>query len=216
MQQNYINNAILLTLAGVVIGVAGIVAYYQELRWLFIVSVILCIAQLVLTHFYEPLKDEMFPYLAVCLVVGYYLTDNIPDASCFGICLYYATAFIFSIVLSIIPMQFVMIVVPIVGIVAYFLNAEQIFLTIAAFCFVHFLIKHFRGKNPHFAMDVFLWCMAFGVSLLVSKDTDVYMSVKMLKGMLWGSVVYYIVVALYAFYCVRFKKGERQSYQDNA
>lgn len=203
MQQNYLRNAILLALAGVAIGATGIVAYYQQPRWLFIVCTLLSIAQLVLSLFFEPMKDEMYSYLGACLVVGYYLTDSIPDAACFGICFHYATAFIFSMVLSFISVPIVLIVVPVGGVVAYFLNAEHLFMVLSTFCFIYFLVKHFRGKNAHFAMDVFLWSATFGVSFLFLRNTDTYTSVKILKGLLWGSATYYIVMAIYAFYCVR-------------
>lgn len=207
MQQNSIKSVILLALAGGAIGAAGLIAYYQQIRWLFIICAILCIAQLILVHFFEPLKDEMYPYLAACLAVGYYLTDSIPDTACFSLCLYYATAFIFSIVLSLIPLQIVLIIIPIGSIVAFILNVELLFLATGAFCFVYFLVKHSRGKNPNFAMGAFLLCVAFGVSMLFTRSTDTFLSVKILKGLLWGSAVYYIVVAIYAFYCARIKKG---------
>ena len=194
-------------LTGVSFGATGLIAYYQQTRWLLIVCSIVCSIQLILS-FFEPLKDEMFSCLAVCLTIGYYLTDSIPDAAMFGICLYYATAVIFSILLAVIPLQFILIVVPIVSLVAYFINAEHLFLTTAVFCLVCFNVKHFRGKNPSFAMDVFLWCSVFGGSLLAARGTDALMSVRIIKGVLWGSAAYYIVVAIYAMYCSRSKKDE--------
>lgn len=93
--QNNTKNVLLLALVGVAIGVTGLIAYYQQISWLFILCTILCIVQFAIDSFLEPLKDEVFPYLATCLAIGYYLTDNILDTACFGICLYYATALFF-------------------------------------------------------------------------------------------------------------------------
>ena len=44
------------------------------------------------------------------------------------------------------------------------------------------------------------------------RGADAYMSVKMLKGVLWGSAAYYIVIPLYAFYRIRVKKEKWQDY----
>ena len=206
--QNNLKNTILLALIGVAIGAVGLVAYYQHIQWLLIACAIICAIQFTLAHFAEPMKDESYPYLATCFAVAYYLTDNIPDAIYYGACLYYATALVFLYLLSVISriILLVSIVVPIGSLVAYFLHAEPVFIATATFCFVYFLVKHFRGKNPSFAMDVFLWCTAFGIGLLFQRDTDTYTSVKIIKGMLWGSAAYFIVGLLYAFYHAYIKK----------
>ncbi len=204
MQDNNAKLMLLITSFIVAIAATGLVGYYQEIRWLFITSTVISATQFIASVFVQPLKDEMIPWLASCLAIGYFLTGNIPDAACFGICLYVTTAFINMLI----PVQLLLFVVPVGCIVAYFLGAENVFIATAVYCLTNFVVKHFRGKNPSFAMGWFLLCMTLGVALLILRDTDAYFSVKMLKGLLLGSAAYYIALALYVFYIVRIKKDK--------
>ena len=213
MKEN-LKNTILLVLIGVAIGVAGIIAYYQQITWLFYTCTVLCMVQMLLNIFLGMLQDHTYPYLAACLLVGYYLTGDIPNGLCYGVCLHYATALICLgfYALPIVQML-VFIVLPVTSITAYFLHAEHLFMVIAVFCTLHFIINHLRGKNPPPAMDIFLWCVAFGVGFLQLRDTDAYQSVKFIKGILWGGSAYYIVALLYGWYRVyikheRFQKND--------
>ena len=195
MKEN-IRNTVLLALMGVAIGVAGIIGYYQHIKWLFYTCTVLCLVQLLLNLFLKALQDQMYPYLVACLLTGYFLTGNVLSGLCMGVCLHYATALIYVCI----PIQLSLVVVPIVSIVAFFLHAEKLFMVTAVYCTLYFFIKHFQGKLPAIAMDMLLWSCAFGVGFLQWRDTDTYQSVKIIKGVLWGGSAYYIVSLFYVWY----------------
>lgn len=199
-------NGLLLALMGVAIGIVGIVAYHKSVQWLSYACAILCVLQWVLCMFSEGIRKEMYPYLAACLLGGFYVTGSFTDCLCFGICLYYATGLFYMGLLYVIPYQIVFIFVPVISMIAYFLHYEHVFLLTALYCTVNFQITHYQGKHPAFAMDVFLLCVAFGVGLMTNRGVDSLYSVRIIKGILWGGVAYYIIGFFYAFYHAYIKR----------
>lgn len=204
--ENSIKNVVLLTSLGVLIGVIGVIGYFHQTRWLMMTCAVVCLAQLLMNVFMGLLQDYTYPFLSVCILVGYYISGEIVDGVCLGLCIYYSIAILYMAILAVVPIQIIMIIVPLVSIIAFFVNEEHLFITTALYCTIHFLIAHFRGKLPYYAMNIFLWAIAFGVLFMLQRNTDSYYSVKMLKGILWGGSAYYIVVAMYAFYRIRNNK----------
>lgn len=204
--ENSIKNIVLLTSMGVLIGVVGVIGYFYQIRWLMIACAVVCLFQLLLNIFMGLLQDYTYPFLSVCILVGYYLAGEIVDGVCLGFCLYYSLAILYMGVLAVVPFQIIMIIVPLISLIAFFVNKEHLFVATALFCTINYHIAYFRGKLPHFAMDVLLWAIAFGVMFMLQRNTDSYYSVKLIKGVLWGSSAYYIVVAMYAFYRIRNNK----------
>ena len=192
-------NRLLLALLGVTIGIVGIVAYHKSVQWLSYICTILCIMQWLLCMFSEGIQKEIYPYLAACLLASYYITGSYTNSLCYGICLYYTTGLFYIGLLRFIP-HLLFIVVPIVSLAAYFLHYEQVFMGTATFCTLYFFITHLLGKTPHYAMDVFLLCVAFGVGLMVNRGAESLYSVSIIKGILWGGSAYYIIGILYAFF----------------
>ena len=192
-------NRLFLVLIGIAIGLTGIVAYYKSLQWMLYTCTFLSIMQWVTCMFTRELQNWAYPYLAACLLAGYYITGAFTDCLCYGICLYYATALIYIGMLRFVPLL-LFIVIPIVSIVASFLHYEQVFMVSATFCTVHFLIAHFSGKTPYYAMDDFLLCVAFGVALMASKDTNSLYTMRLIKGILWAGAAHYIIGIIHAFF----------------
>lgn len=196
-------NVIMLAMIGVIIGIAGIVAFHQSLLWLLYACAVICLVQWLLNLLAKQLRPTTIPYLAACCLAGYYISGTYIDGVCYGVCLYYATVFLYSVI----PMQLALIVVPIASIIGYFTNVEQLFIITAVFCTVNFIITHFRGKNPHFAMGIFIACAVIGTILVFSKGTDEYTSIKIVKGLLWGGAAYYIAGVFYAYLWMRKGNG---------
>ena len=199
-------NRLFIALIGAAIGATGIVAYYESIQWIFYTCTFLSIMQWVSCMFTRELQNWAYPYLAACLLVGYYITGSYTNSLCYGICLYYATGLFYMGLLCIIPYQIVFIFVPVISMIAYFLHYEHLFLLTAVYCTVNFLITHFQGKHPSFAMDVFLGCVTFGVLLVGNRNTDSLYSMKIIKGILWAGAAYYIVGSFYAFYHAYIKR----------
>ena len=196
MEDN-IKNRLLLALIGTAIGITGIVAYYESVQWLFYTCAVLSIMQWVSSIITKELQSWAYPYLAACLLAGYYFTGALADFFCYGICLYYATGLLYIGLLYIIPL-FCTTVAPVVCMVAFFLHFEHVFMVTATFCTVHFLIAHFSGKTPSYAMDDFLLCLVFGTILVANKDTDSFYAMRIIKGFLWAGGAYYIVGVIHA------------------
>ena len=165
----------------------------------------LSILQWVSCMFNGELQNRAYPYLAACLLAGYYITGTYTNCLCYGICLYYATGLLYIGLLQYVPYLLFM-VVPIVSMVAYFLHYEQLFMVSATFCTVHFLIAHFSGKTPSYAMDDFLLCVAFGMALMANKETENLFTIKLIKGILWAGAAYHILGILHAFYQAYIKR----------
>ena len=213
--KNNIKNVLLLASIGVLIGIVGIVAYYRDVKWLMVTCAVLCLCQLLVNIFSGLHQDntyQIYPLLAVCLLVGYYITGNIIDSLCYGLCLYYAIAILYLGVLMLVPQQIVFIIVPVVSMIAYIANIEHLFVATGLFCTLSFVIAHLRGKLPSFAMDVYLWCTALGVMLLFQRSTDTYYSVKIIKGAMWAGSAYYIFGLFYAFYQKLIRNNNQQTY----
>ena len=206
--ENNTKNTLLLASVGVLIGIVGMVSYHQQITWLLITCAALCVCQLLVNLFTRMLQDYTYPLLAVCIIVAYYITGNIIEGICYGLCLYYAIALLYIGLLIVIPFQFIMIAVPVTSIIAFFVNAEHLFVATGVFCTLNFIVTHLRGKTPSFAMDVFLWCLVFGEILLFQRDTDNYYFVKILKGILWAGAAYYVFGVLYAYHRVYIKKDK--------
>lgn len=206
--ENNIKNTLLLASVGVLIGIVGMVAYHQHITGLLVTCAVLCICQLFVNFFTGMLQDYTYPLLAVCIVVAYYITGNIFEGICYGLCLYYAIALLYIGMLMVIPFQFIMIVVPVTSIIAFFVNAEHLFIATGIFCTLTFVIAHLRGKLPSFAMDIILWCLVCGEIFMFQRSTDTYYSVRIIKGILWGGSAYYVAGVLYAFYFSHKKKGK--------
>lgn len=204
MEDN-INNRLLLTLIGTAIGITGIVAYYESVQWLFYTCTVLSIMQWVSSIITKELQSWAYPYLAACLLAGYYFTGAFADFFCYGICLYYATGLLYIGLLYIIPL-FCTTVVPAICMVAFFLHYEHVFMVTAVFCTTHFLIAQLLGKNPYFAMNVFLGCVTFGVLLVGNRNTDSLYTMRLIKGILWAGAAYYITMLFYAIYLAYTKR----------
>lgn len=196
---------LIMALIGIVIGVIGILAY-QKANWLFYICASLCWVQFLLSIVTNSLKETAFPFFTVCLIAGYFLTGTVLTGICYGSCLYYAIAFIYSIVLYVVPFQIIMIIVPVVSIIAYFCHAEHLFLLTSLYCTVNYLVALFKGRLPFSTMEIFLCCMSVGVILFTNRESVSLHSIQIIKGFLWGGAAYYVVVALYSFYRVFINK----------
>jgi len=212
---NSIKNVIILTSLGVLIGVVGIIAYFHQTRWLMIACAVVCLAQLLINVFMGLLQDYTYPFLSVCILVGYYLSGEIVDGICLGLCLYYSIAILYMGILAVVPFRIIMIIVPLVSIIAFFVNEEHLFITTALFCSLNFCIAYFRRKLPRFSMNIYTVAILLGTFLLFHRNTDLYDSVKLIKGILWAGSGYYLLGCLYAFYITFVKKEKWQNYEDN-
>lgn len=199
-------NRLFLALMGAAIGITGIVAYHESVQWIFYTCTFLSIMQWMLCMFTGELQNWAYPFLTACLLSGYYITGAFADFLFYGICLYYATALLYIGLLRHVP-HLLFMVVPIVSMVAYFLHYEQVFMVTATFCTVHFLIAHFSGKTPYYAMDDFLLCVVFGIALMANKETNSLYTTRFIKGILWAGAAYHIMGILHAFYHA-YIKGE--------
>lgn len=199
-------NRLFLAFIGAAIGASGIVAYYESSQWMLYTCTFLSILQWVLCVFTKELQNWAYPYLAACLLAGYYITDTFPNCLCYGICLYYATALIYISLLRHAPFLIFM-VVPIVSMIAYFMHYERAFMVTAAFCTVYFLIAHFSGKTPYYAMDEYLFCVAFGIALVAHKEAESLYTMRLIKGVLWAGAAYYIIGIIKAFIHVLIKRN---------
>ena len=202
------NNQLLLWTSlgcGILTGVVGIIALYCDVRWLLYTCSGLALFHFLYNLFKGTILDNVYPFLAVCLVVAYYATGTILDGLCFGICLYYAIAWLHSIMFLAVPFL-VNAIVPLTSIIAFFLHAEHLFVATGVYCILSFIISHLRGKLPSWDMDVYIWCAAIGVMLLFQRDADLYNYVKILKDVLWGASAYYVFCVFYAFYTTYIRK----------
>ena len=191
-------NRLILALIGVGIGVTGIVAYHESVQWLLNVCAVLSLMQWIISIVKQEIQKWSYPYLAACLLAGYYITGTFENFLFYGICLYYATGILYSGLLRYVP-NLLFMVVPIFSIVAFFMNYEHVFMIMATFCTAHFIIAHFSGKTPHYAMDNFLLCVAFGIGFMVHRNTDSLYTIRIVKSILWAGSAQYIIGIIHVF-----------------
>ena len=194
-----------MTLIAVAIGITGIIAHHLQNTVVFYISISLCMTQMIWNILSGLLQYYAYPYLASCCLVGYFLTGDITNGLGLGLCIHLATAWIYIVIASFIPLQMFLIFVPIISLSAFYLHAEHIFVVAGGYCVTFFIINHLRGKNPPSGIDVFLWCVAFGIVFLQTRDTDAFLSVRIIKSVLWGGSTYYIIALLRAWYYVYIK-----------
>lgn len=178
-------NRLILALIGVGIAITGIVAYHESIQWLLNVCAALSLMQWIISIVKQEIQNWSYPYLAACLLAGYYITGTFENFLFYGICLYYATGILYSGLLRYVP-NLLFLVIPIFSIVAFFMNCEHLFMITATFCTAHFIIAHFSGKTPHYAMDNFLLCIAFGIGFMTQKNTDSLYTIRIVKSILWA------------------------------
>lgn len=195
------NNAkaiILWTLADISVSVIGLVAYHFAIQWLLIVCALLSIAQWLASLFRRELQPFSYPYLASCLVAGLLLTEGWINGACYGLCLYWASALFFGVIFRLLSKHVVLIIIPIVSVVAYFLGADFWFWTTSVYCTVSFFVELLRGKMAPAVMEIFLACVVIAVSFSFAKENGPAWS-KIIIGLLLGGSAYYIVGAIYSF-----------------
>lgn len=191
-------NRLILALIGVGIAITGIVAYHESIQWLLNVCAALSLMQWIISIVKQEIQNWSYPYLAACLLAGYYITGTFENFLFYGICLYYATGILYSGLLRYVP-NLLFLVIPIFSIVAFFMHYEHVFMVAATFCTMYFLITHFLGKTPLHAMDDFLLCVALGVALMNDNETDGLYTMKLIKGILWGGSACYILSIIHVF-----------------
>lgn len=204
--KNNLKNTLLPVLIGVAIGLGGVIAYHHQVSWLFILCAKLCAFQFLMHFYWGLLKDYTYPLLAACMLIGYYITESFAESLCYGICLYYAIALFYICLLMIIPLQLLYFIIPLISIIAFFLKADHLFTVTGLFCTIQVVVSLLKGKLPYFAMDVFLWCIAFGIGILFLRDTNSSYYIRIIKGILWAGAAYYLFGVLYAIYHTYIKK----------
>lgn len=196
--ENSVKTVIMQTMAYMAIGIIGLVAYHFAIQWLFIVCALLSIAQWLFSLFRRELQPFSYPYLASCLVAGLLLTEGWINGGCYGFCLYWASALFFSAIFKLLSKHVVLIIIPVVSIVAYFLGADFWFRTASVYCTVSFFVDLLHGKLAPAVTGTFLGCCVMAVSFSFANEDGTAWS-KIIIGLLLGASFYYIAGAIYSF-----------------
>ena len=205
---NIIKHSLILAFVGVSIGIIGLVSFHNHTKWLFVTCAALCLCQFVINIVSGMIQAHSYPLLFVCTLIGFYVSGSFFDSLCYGICLYYAVALFYLGVLMVVPLHIILLILSIVSIVSYFINAEQVFVSTGLYCTSNFIIALLRGSLPRYAMDVFIFAVVIGVFMLFQRNLDTYSSIKILKGVLWGGAAYYIFALAAAAYYLK-KQNDR-------
>lgn len=170
----------------------------------------MCAVQLLVAIFTKQLQTYAIPYLWACIAFSYGVTQDIALLVPFALCLYYATAIIYTLILLRIQQSIVITIVGIAGIIVYYLSDNQWFLVCGTFCLTNFIIACVRGKilgsayRMFFGLFVIGWIGASSMSLLVNLPHVE----RIITGLLWGSCAFYPVSAVYIWIRMRILKED--------
>ena len=194
----------------VIIGIIGLWAFYNYNHSALIICGILCAVQLLVATFTKQLQTYAIQYLWACVAFSYGVTQVLTLLVPYALCLYYATAIIYTLILLKIPQSIVITIVGIAGIIVYYLNVNQWFLVCGTFCLTSFVIACVRGKilgsayRLWFGLFVIGWVGANSISLLPNLPNVE----RVITGFIWGSCAFYPVSAVYIWFRMRILKED--------
>lgn len=194
MESN-MKNSILLILVGCVIGIVGVYAYYHHMNGLFITCAIIGVIQFVLGVITHTLNGHVYPYMLSCVIMGHYTANTFPECVYYGICLYYASAWLYMLLIAALSETVVFIILSFASIVSYFFNMDCLFIVLGICCTTNILVAWFSGRLKLGSVRLLTESVVIGICVLASRMAEIFF----LKGILLGCSFFYIASLVKAY-----------------
>lgn len=188
---------------------AGVAAFHYHSEKLFLICAVLCGLKFFLMLFVEGIKDIAFPYMAVCMAFGYYMTGTWLDTLCYGICLYYATAFLYMGLLHINELAVSLLFIfaaSVVSIVGWLTQNYWLFMIASAYCVVWIIMAWVHGRLHAISFRLLALCVIAGLLLYGYKDVSSSRAMFYVNGVLLGCAFFDPLTTLLSLYYVYVKK----------
>ena len=181
------------------LGVFGIVGYYNQSTWLFFgCGVLLCVL-LGINIAYRLLQKNVYPLLIACLVVAYELSGSIVDTLLLGVSFYYAAVWLYALFLNVVPEIVMLLLVAIMGIVFFLFRIPVVAIPMGMFCLTAFVSAVIRGSANGVSYSVMLASIPLAVllkNLLIIDGNGLFEASWVLS---CSGSLFYPLTALYIF-----------------
>ena len=187
----------------VLLAVMGVVAYHLNYKTVLLICAVLCALKMLLVFLAEGLRDIAFPFLAVCMAVGFYVTSTWTDVLSYGICLYYSTAIIYLLILQIRPLAVslaYLMTASLAGIAGWLLHVEWLYVIGSLYCVTSLLIAICSNRIHARSYWILTQCIIIGPLLWLLTNTVSTSFPAM--GLLLAAPLFYLASVLYAFFKV--------------